>query len=259
MRFLWGSKDGGPESRVRMWGIESKRWGSLLLLRFEEGTREAFHTHAFTSYSWVLRGALVEQTLQEKGPTWRPDKTTWAGFGPSLTPIHTDRRRFHRVAGGRDGAWVLTVRGMWWEGWREFDPATGEQTKLASGRVTRSPLEQEVPELTNTGSYPMMSTVCAVCRKKPSVAVACVPGMPISEAYCEACLGSDAIPWDLCVAQTACCGGRLRTSDEWQRTIEATCALNRKTLAYFDRQVSEATSDMEDAMEAQDLYVDDEE
>jgi hypothetical protein len=147
--WLWGSKDGGPESRVRMWGLECKAVGSILVLRFEEGTREAFHTHAFNAWSWVLSGALVEQTLPEKNqPLWHDllsnmderglsQFTEWAGFGPSLRPIHTDRRRFHKVAGGSRGAWVLSFRGPWWTGWRELDPTTGEQTKLAPGRQER--------------------------------------------------------------------------------------------------------------------------
>lgn len=248
MKFLWGSKDGGPESRVRMWGFESKRFGSLLLLRFEEGTRESFHTHAFNAWSWVLRGALVEQTLQEKGATWSPDKATWAGFGPSFRPIYTDRRRFHRVAGGRQGAWVITLRGRWWDGWREYNPVTGEQTKLTNGRQLRDVLPSDKPDLSATGSFPAMSIMCAVCRKRPSTAVLSVPGMAISEAYCDDCARGDAIPWDLAVMQTACLGGRFKTSDQWQRICEATVFLNKKTLVEFDRQVAKCADDMDQLM-----------
>lgn len=150
--LLWGSKDGGPESRVRMWGFEQKDLCSVLVLRFEEGTREAFHTHAFNAWSWVLAGNLIEQTLPEKdrhaweefertggGP--RPH-VTWAGFGTPWdtgiwAPIYTDRRRFHKVAGGSRGAWAITFRSRWWTGWREYDPTTGKQTKLANHREVR--------------------------------------------------------------------------------------------------------------------------
>lgn len=152
--WLWGSKDGGPESRVRMWGLECKALGSILVLRFEQGTREAFHTHAFNAWSWVLSGALVEQTLPNKAAEvwnhgarkgWTKEEadlllqtaTMWAGFGPSFRPIYTDRRRFHKVAGGSRGAWVISIRSSWWTGWRELNPTTGEQTKLATGRQER--------------------------------------------------------------------------------------------------------------------------
>ena len=61
MKFLFKAKDGGPESKVTgYWLIESKRWFSIALLRFDEGSREAFHTHAFNAISWVLWGELLE-------------------------------------------------------------------------------------------------------------------------------------------------------------------------------------------------------
>ncbi len=150
IRWLWADKDGGPESRVWMWGIECKGLGSILVLRFAEGTREAFHTHAFNAWSWVLRGALVEQTLPDKNqPLWfellnKLDErglaqfTDRAVFCPSFRPIFTGRRTFHKVAGGSRGAWAISIRGPWWAGWRELDPATGEQTKLTHGRKERS-------------------------------------------------------------------------------------------------------------------------
>lgn len=61
MRVLSYRKDGGPLSKS--WGlfiIEIKSAFSVVLLRFENGTREAYHTHAFNATSWVLRGYLVE-------------------------------------------------------------------------------------------------------------------------------------------------------------------------------------------------------
>ena len=59
MKILWGDKDGGSESRVWVWGLESKLFGSILLMCFRKGSREAYHTHAFNAISWVLRGWLT--------------------------------------------------------------------------------------------------------------------------------------------------------------------------------------------------------
>lgn len=61
MKFLYYGKNGGPESRV--WGyflIEIKSLFSIVLLRFENGSRDAYHTHAFHCFSWLLRGHLTE-------------------------------------------------------------------------------------------------------------------------------------------------------------------------------------------------------
>jgi hypothetical protein len=89
---------------------------------------------------------------------------------------------------------------------------------------------------------------CAVCRRRPAVAILPVPGMDASESCCAECQKGDAIPWDLCVANTACLGGRARTIAKWQRIIEATCFLNGKTLVEFDQQVEQAMETVAEAM-----------
>ncbi len=90
MRILFRSKDGGQESRVwGYWLIEWKRAFSVVLLCFEDGTRDAFHSHAFNSVSWVLWGGLGEQ-LKEC------PKSTWF-YWPSLRPVYTYRDTFHKV------------------------------------------------------------------------------------------------------------------------------------------------------------------
>ena len=63
MKLCYVGKDGGPESTVwGFWLIEIKKLFSVALLCFENGSREAFHTHAFNSVSWVLtlRGPWVK-------------------------------------------------------------------------------------------------------------------------------------------------------------------------------------------------------
>lgn len=125
MKLLWNDKDGGPESRVWMYGFESKRFGSALLLRFEDGSREAYHSHAFLAVSWVLWGLLLERFHGYYDWTVR--------HFPSVRPIITHRDTFHKVTSvGR--TWVLSFRGPWWtDAWFEFIPGRGEIT-LTHGR-----------------------------------------------------------------------------------------------------------------------------
>lgn len=103
MRFLHYGKDGGPESTV--WGlflVEIKCLFSVVLLRFEDGSREAYHSHAFDAVSWVLRGNLLEEFLSGG---WRLHHKGWL-------PILTRRTTFHKVTSlGR--TWVLSFRGPW--------------------------------------------------------------------------------------------------------------------------------------------------
>jgi len=125
MKILLGAKDGGPESRVRVWGIESKRWGSALLLKFERGSREAYHTHAFNSVSWVLSGGLLEKFVFGAKPI---------KYLPSLRPVRTYRTTFHMVEGIAATTWVLSFRGRWLNRWREYLPKTRSAIVLTHGR-----------------------------------------------------------------------------------------------------------------------------
>ncbi len=125
MKILWNDKDGGPESNVWCWGLESKRLGSVMLLRFGLGSREAYHTHAFNAVSWLLSGGLFEAMREGMG-----HNTYW----PSIRPIRTLRSTHHRVFGLHSENWVLSFRGPWVDKWREYLPKTDESVVLTHGR-----------------------------------------------------------------------------------------------------------------------------
>jgi hypothetical protein len=134
------TKDGGPESTVwAHWLFECKGVCSVVVLRFENGSRDAYHSHAFDCISWVLSGGLVEQRAPAcqrdgrcmTGGAWcaQPDVYTYL---PSPYPIITRREHHHKVfSAGR--SWVLSFRGPWAATWREELPS-GVQRTLASGR-----------------------------------------------------------------------------------------------------------------------------
>jgi hypothetical protein len=123
--FLEVGKDGGPKSRVDgFWLIRIKSLFSIALLRFAKGSRQAFHSHAFNSRSWLLTGGLVEVELG--GPVKRHE--------PSLKPIDTKRDTFHKVFGVKDSNWVLTFRGPWADDWLEVDER-GDIIRLTHNRV----------------------------------------------------------------------------------------------------------------------------
>ncbi len=115
-------KDGGPQSRVWGYFFELKRLFSVVLLRFEHGTREAYHSHAFNSVSWVLKGCLVEKHLDGTAKLHKP----------SLWPVVTRRSTFHKVR-SQGRSWVLSFRGPWAKTWQEWIPGKGFVT-LTNGR-----------------------------------------------------------------------------------------------------------------------------
>lgn len=110
---LW-RKDGGAYSNV--WGLyipEIKSLFSVVLLKFTGKSRDSYHSHAFNSIAWVLRGRLIEETLD--GRTFH--------YTPSWRPFFVSRDRTHRVhAPGT--AWVLNLRGPWLSTWYEYFPVS---------------------------------------------------------------------------------------------------------------------------------------
>lgn len=115
------SKDGGQESTVQGWFIEAKRVATAVLLRFDNGTREAYHSHAFNCISWVLKGALEEEHLNGGTEVHRP----------SLKPVITRRDTFHKVR-SLGTTWVLSFRGPWADTWKEY--VDGKIVTLTNGR-----------------------------------------------------------------------------------------------------------------------------
>ena len=121
---MYVGKDGGDESSV--WGlyfVEIKRLFTAALLLFTHGSREAHHSHAFNSVSWLLRGALIEHHIDGSTTVHRPR------FRPILT--YTDT--FHRVWSQGD-SWVLTFRGPWLDTWHEWVESASTLTLLTHGR-----------------------------------------------------------------------------------------------------------------------------
>lgn len=123
--FMESGKDGGPKSLVTgFWLVRIKWLFTIAVLRFDRGTREAYHSHAFNSWSWLLSGGLLEQLLHGGANAHKP----------SWRPIRTDRETFHKVHGIGDANWVLTIRGPWQKTWMEVDEA-GDTVLLTHDRV----------------------------------------------------------------------------------------------------------------------------
>lgn len=124
MKLFKYMRDGGPESKVDgYWLIEAKSLFSIALLHFSDGSREAYHSHAFNSISWVFKGKLTEDNL------YMPLKVYTAG----MKPVLTFRRTMHKVMSAGD-TWVLTFRGPWADTWREFLPGLRKFITLTHGR-----------------------------------------------------------------------------------------------------------------------------
>ena len=134
MKLLAYGKDGGPKSKVwGFWFIEIKSLFSVVLLHFEPGSREVYHSHAFSALTWFLSGEVEERLLNGAIRSWRP----------SLRPKHTPRSCFHQVW-ARRRTWALSFRGPWNPTWREYHPGTKSYKLLTHGRVEIRDWHQEI-------------------------------------------------------------------------------------------------------------------
>lgn len=124
MKFCQSGFDGGKNSGVTgYWLCEIKWLFSIVLLHFNAGSRENYHSHAFNAYSFYLSGEVEERHLDGSTLVWK------SSFNPKFTPKST----FHKIYALRD-TWCLSFRGPWSTHWVEYSPSQKEYTKLTHGR-----------------------------------------------------------------------------------------------------------------------------
>lgn len=137
MKFFKKMKDGGAESTVTgYWLIEIKSLFSIVLLKFEGKSREAYHEHAFNCWNWLLKGRLYEY-IRAQDRVIGPGEISCGSIGiynPSWKPFFIGRNRFHKVD-SQNTSWVLSFRGPWSKTWKEYLPEENRERTLTHGRV----------------------------------------------------------------------------------------------------------------------------
>lgn len=130
MRFLQRASDGGKLSGVTGYFlIEIKPLFSVVLLHFRNGTREAYHSHAFNALTWFLKGRVEEHRINPD----KPNDVVVTPFGPGVKPKFTSRENHHKVYSLGD-TWALSFRGPWVNTWREYLPSINRFVTLTNGR-----------------------------------------------------------------------------------------------------------------------------
>lgn len=124
MRFFEWAKDGGSNSPVDGFFLIEIKWlFSIVLLKFNKGGRENYHTHAFNALTWFLSGDLEEQDVS--GDRYQ--------YGQTILPKVTRKTKNHRVL-ARDNSWCFTIRGPWEDSWTEYNEVEDKTIHLTHGR-----------------------------------------------------------------------------------------------------------------------------
>jgi hypothetical protein len=123
LKLFRKAADGGENSGVTgFFLIECKSLFSVVLLRFNAGTREAYHEHAFNALTVWLYGAVKEHHW---GKPWS-EKVFGSG-----DVKYTSRHTFHKIE-ALETTWALSFRGPWVDRWQES--RNGKRVTLTHGR-----------------------------------------------------------------------------------------------------------------------------
>ena len=124
MKFFEYGSDGGKDSGViGFWICEIKWLFSIVILKFKEGTRENYHSHAFNAYTFFISGMVEEELLNKETKVWK------SSFYPKYTPRNT----FHKIRALTE-TWCISFRGPWLNYWYEYSPKNEEYILLTNKR-----------------------------------------------------------------------------------------------------------------------------
>lgn len=130
MKLFKKSYDGGPDSGVTgYWLFEIKPVASVVLLHFSPGSRDAFHSHAFSAVTLWLKGKVEELYFPHNSPLCGVRNKFWKPGRLKFTP----KGRFHKILAKDTGAWAISFRGPWADSWQEFKK--NRIVNLTHGRV----------------------------------------------------------------------------------------------------------------------------
>jgi hypothetical protein len=145
MKFFRKAPDGGKDSGVTGYFlVEIKPLFSIVLLHFKDGTRDAYHSHAFNALTLWLRGRVIEHRISGL-PHWQDgpyEQRTEHRAGQVTAHCKrqtystgrfkfTSRENMHKVEALGD-VWALSIRGPWAKTWKEFK--NGTVVTLTNGR-----------------------------------------------------------------------------------------------------------------------------
>ena len=110
MLFFKRRYDGGENSNVTgYWVVEIKKLFSVVLLKFEPGHRENYHSHAFNALTIWLKGKVLEERRDvNKNTEYRAGQIKY-----------TPRENIHKIHCEKT-AWALCFRGPWHDYWEEY-------------------------------------------------------------------------------------------------------------------------------------------
>lgn len=107
--------------------FENKKFGGIWIYNWKTIMQNRFHTHAFSSYAFLLRGSYIEEVI-ENGEIKL--KVVNQLFKPRFLP----KNYCHRILKAEPKTWTIVFFGKWIPFWWEYFNDTKTWIKYSWGR-----------------------------------------------------------------------------------------------------------------------------
>ena len=107
--------------------FESKHFGGIWVYNWKTILQNRFHTHAFNSYAFLLRGSYIEEVIQN-GKTETRVVNQW------MKPRYLPKNYCHRILQAEPKTWTIVFFGKWIPHWWEYFQDTHTWVKYSWGR-----------------------------------------------------------------------------------------------------------------------------
>jgi hypothetical protein len=107
--------------------FENKYFGGIWLYNWKTILQNRFHTHAFSSYAFLLRGSYTEEVITN-GKIETRVVNQW------LKPRYLPQNYCHKILKAEPKTWTIVFFGKWMPYWWEYFQDTKTWVKYAWGR-----------------------------------------------------------------------------------------------------------------------------
>ena len=107
--------------------FESKKLGGIWIYNWKTIEQNRFHTHAFSSYAFLLRGSYIEEVIKD-------GKIQINHVNQRFKPRHLPTNYTHRILEAEPKTWTIVFFGKWIKHWWEYFHDTKTWVKYGWGR-----------------------------------------------------------------------------------------------------------------------------
>ena len=107
--------------------FENKKFGGIWIYNWQTIKQNRFHTHAFSSYAFLLRGSYTEEVIHN-------GKIEQRTVNQRFKPRYLPKNYTHRILKAEPHTWTIVFFGKWIPHWWEYFADTKTWVKYSWGR-----------------------------------------------------------------------------------------------------------------------------